>query len=60
MKRSKHLQQAKGGKRAQVAALLWSSALDVFTWLVGAELIFATYVQHVGRLVIVFSGTKTD
>jgi hypothetical protein len=60
-RRSKHLQKVKGGKHVQVATLLWSSTLDVTTLPVGAELSFATYVLHVGRLVIVPSGeTKTD
>ena len=31
MKRSKHLQRVKGGKRVQVATLLWSSTTDVTT-----------------------------
>ena len=60
MKRSKHLRPVKGGKRVQDAALLWSSALDVSIWPVGAELIFVTYVLRVGRLVFVSSGTRTD
>ena len=60
MKRSKHLQRVKGGKRVQVATLLWSSTLDVTIWLVGARLTFAIYVLHFGRLVTVSSGTKPD
>ena len=51
--RSKHSQLVKGGKHVQVATLSWSSTLDVTTLPVGAELSFATYVQHFGRLVTV-------
>ena len=54
------LQWVKGGKYVQVATLLWNSTLDVTTWLVGAELTFAIYVPHVGRLVIVSSSTELD
>ena len=56
--RFKHLQSVEGGKHVLVAKLLWSSTLGVITLPVGAELSFATYVLHLGRLVIVPSETK--
>jgi hypothetical protein len=58
--RSKHFQLVKSGKHAQVATLLWSSMMDVTTLPVGAELSFATYVLHFGRIVVVPSETEPD
>jgi L-asparaginase II len=58
--RSKHSQLMNSGKHVQVATLLWSAPKDVTTLPVGAELSFATYVLHFGRLASAPSETEPD
>ena len=58
--RSKHLQSVEGGKHVRVATLLWNAMMDVTILPVDAVLSFATYVLHIGRLVVVPGETDDE